>query len=151
MDTDLKSKKEIFEAELNKLIKDFSVKRNHYLSRYIHFSWAIVVVNALISFSLGLSFVEKLETQFKVISLFFSSVLIVLNGAVGFLNYKNMYGQRTRTLVRLLALRREYRLFVKERPEEATFKELYKRFETIMQDDLSQWLENLPKDDNGGS
>lgn len=151
MDTDLKSKKEIFEAELNKLIRDFSAKRNHYLSRHIHFSWAIVVINALISFSLGLSFIEELETHFKVISLFFSSVLIVLNGAAGFLNYKNMYGQRTRTLVRLLALRREYQLFVKERSEEGAFKELYEKFETIMQDDLSQWLENLPKGDNWGS
>lgn len=148
MDTGLENQKRLFESELDKLIGDFSVKRNRYLSRYIHFSWAIVLVNALISFALGLSFVEELEVPFKVISLFFSSVLIVLNGAAGFLNYKNMYGQRTRTLVRLLALRREYRLLVKESLEGDTLKALYGKFESIMEDDLSQWLENLPKDDN---
>lgn len=110
--------------------------------KYIRFGWAVVLVNALISFSLGLSFVEDLEIPFKVTSLFFSSVLIVLNGAVG---YKHIYGQRTRTLVRLLAIRREYRLLVKGNSEEDAFKEI---FETIMQDNLSQWLENLSKDDN---
>ena len=60
------------------------------------------------AYSLGISFIDKIAIQFKVIALVFSCALMILNGAMSFLNYKNMYEQRTKTLVRLLSLRREY-------------------------------------------
>lgn len=148
MDTELQIKKDLFEKELNKLIEDFSQKKKYYFSKYIKLSWAIVIVNACVSFSLGISFIEKIAIQFKVIALLFSSILLILNGAINFLNYKNMYEQRTKTLVRLLSLRREYRILIGNEMRKEDLEELYKKLETIMQDDLSQWLDNIPKEDN---
>lgn len=148
MDTELKNKKDLFEKELNKLIEDFSRKKKNYFTKYIKLSWAIVIVNACVSFSLGISFIEKIAIQFKVIALLFSSVLLILNGAMSFLNYKNMYEQRTKTLVRLLSLRREYRILIGNEMNKEDLQELYRKLEVIMQDDLSQWLDNIPKEDN---
>lgn len=148
MDTELQIKKDLFEKELNKLIEDFSQKKKYYFSKYIKLSWAIVIVNACVSFSLGISFIEKIAIQFKVIALLFSSILLILNGAINFLNYKSMYEQRTKTLVRLLSLRREYRILIGNEMRKEDLEELYKKLETIMQDDLSQWLDNIPKEDN---
>lgn len=148
MDTELQTQKDLFEKELNKLIEDFSRKKKDYFSKYIKLSWSIVVVNACVSFSLGISFIEKIAIQFKIIALFFSSVLLILNGAMSFLNYKNMYEQRTKTLVRLLSLRREYRLLIGSEMGKENLQELYKKLEAIMQDDLSQWMDNIPKEDN---
>lgn len=146
MDSEMKQKMDLYEKELDKLISDFSAKKKTYFAKYIKLSWSIAVVNACVSFSLGISFIEKVAVQFKVVALFFSSVLLVLNGAMGFLNYKNMYEQRTKTLVRLLALRRETRLSVVQEMTEDDLKKLCSKLETIMQDDLSQWLDNIPKD-----
>lgn len=146
MNSDLKTKQELYERELNKLINDFSVKKKDYFSRYIKLCWAIVIANACVSFSLGISFIEKIAIQFKVVALVFSSILLMLNGAMGFLNYKNMYEQRTKTLVRLLALRREYMLFVRNDVTEEKIVNMYEKLENIMQDDLSQWIENIPKE-----
>lgn len=148
MDTELQRKKEIFEKELNKLIEDFSQKKKDYFSKYIKLSWVIVIMNACISFSLGISFIEEIAICFKVIALFFSSVLLILNGAMSFLNYKNMYEQRTKTLIRLLSLRREYRIVTGNEMSKEDLHELYKKLEVIMQDDLSQWLDDIPKEDN---
>lgn len=148
MNSEIKLKKELYEKELDKLIDDFSTKKKEYFSKHIKLCWAVVIANACVSFSLGISFVEKIAVQFKVIALFFSSILLVLNGAMAFLNYKNMYEQRTKTLVRLLALRREYRLFVENDVTEEKIIKMYDKLENIMQDDLSQWIENIPKDKN---
>ncbi len=148
MDTELQIKKDLFEKELNKLIEDFSQKKKDYYSKYIKLSWTIVIVNACVSFSLGISFIEKIAIQFKVIALIFSSVLLILNGAMNFLNYKNMYEQRTKTLVRLLSLRREYRILIGNEMRKEDLQELYRKLEAIMQDDLSQWLDDIPKEDN---
>lgn len=148
MDTELQQKKNLFEKELNKLIEDFSQKKKEYFSKYIRLSWAIVIVNACVSFSLGISFIEKIAIQFKITALFFSSVLLILNGAMSFLNYKNMYEQRTKTLIHLLSLRREFRLAVGNEMRKEDLQALYKKLEVIMQDDLSQWLDNIPKEDN---
>ncbi len=148
MDTELQIKKDLFEKELNKLIGDFSQKKKHYYSKYIKLSWTIVIVNACVSFSLGISFIEKIAIQFKVIALIFSSVLLILNGAMNFLNYKNMYEQRTKTLVRLLSLRREYRILIGNEMRKEDLQELYRKLEAIMQDDLAQWLDDIPKEDN---
>lgn len=148
MDSDLQKKKDLFEQEVNKLIEDFSRKKKEYFTKYKKLCWAIVISNACVSFSLGISFIEKIAIQFKVIALFFSSVLLILNGAMGFLNYKNTYEQRTKTLVRLLALRREYRLIMGNDVTEDNLKRLSDKLEIIMQDDLTQWIENMPQDDN---
>jgi hypothetical protein len=145
MDTELQIKQDLFEKELNKLIEDFSQKKKDYYSKYVRLSWAVVIVNACVSFSLGISFIEKIAIQFKVIALIFSSVLLILNGAMNFLNYKNMYEQRTKTLVRLLSLRREYRILIGNEMRKENLQELYRKLEAIMQDDLSQWLDDIPK------
>ena len=147
MENELQTKKESFEKELNKLIEDFSQKKKIYYSKYIKLSWAVVVVNACVSFSLGISFIEKIAVQFKMLALLFSSVLLILNGAMNFLNYKNRYEQRTKTLVRLLSLRREYRMRI-EGMQKQDLQELIRKLEVIMQDDLSEWTDNMPKDDN---
>lgn len=148
MNTELQIKKDLFEKELNKLIEDFSQKKKDYFLKYIKLSWAIVIMNACVSFSLGISFIEKIAIQFKVIALLFSSILLILNGAMGFLNYKNMYEQRTKTLVRLLSLRREYRILMGSEIRKEDLQKLYKKLEVIMQDDLFQWLDNIPKENN---
>ncbi len=59
-----------------------------------------------------------------------------------------MYEQRTKTLVRLLSLRREYRIIIGNEMKKEDLQELYRKLETIMQDDLSQWLDDIPKEDN---
>lgn len=148
MGTELQIKKDLFEKELNKLIEDFLQKKKDYFSKYIKLSWAIVIVNACVSFSLGISFIDKIAIQFKVIALVFSCALMILNGAMSFLNYKNMYEQRTKTLVRLLSLRREYRIMMGDEMQKEDLQELYRKLEAIMQDDLAQWVDNIPKDDN---
>jgi|GEM_PF-3082060 len=130
MDLDLQKKKELFEKEVNKLIGDFSRKKKEYFAKYKKLCWAIVIANAGVSFSLGISFIEKFAIQFKVIALFFSSILLILNGAMGFLNYKNAYEQRTKTLVRLLALRRESKLIIDNELTEDNLKKLIDKFRT---------------------
>ena len=148
MDSDLYKKKDLFEKELNKLISDFSKKKKAYLAKYKKLCWAIVISNACVSFSLGISFIENIAIQFKVIALFFSSLLLILNGAMSFLNYKNTYEQRTKTLVRLLSLRRESKLIIGNDLNESSLKKLADKLELIMQDDLTQWTENIPQDEN---
>ena len=59
-----------------------------------------------------------------------------------------MYEQRTKTLVRLLSLRREYRILIGNEMRKEDLQELYRKLEAIMQDDLSQWLDDIPKEDN---
>lgn len=148
MEKELQIKKDLFEKELNKLIEDFSKKKKDYFLKHIKLSWASVIVNACVSFSLGISFIEKVAIPFKVIALFFSSVLLIINGAMSFLNYKNMYEQRTKTLVRLLSLRREYKILIGDEMKKEDLQELYSKLDAIMQDDLSQWIENVPKEEN---
>ena len=67
---------------------------------------------------------------------------------MSFLNYKNMYEQRTKTLVRLLSLRREYKILIGDEMKKEDLQELYSKLDAIMQDDLSQWIENVPKEEN---
>lgn len=148
MEKELQIKKDLFEKELNKLIEDFSKKKKEYFFKHIKLSWASVIVNACVSFSLGISFIEKVAIPFKVIALFFSSILLIINGAMSFLNYRNMYEQRTKTLVRLLSLRRKSKILIGDEMKKEELQELYSNLETIMQDDLSQWIENVPKEDN---
>lgn len=73
---------------------------------------------------------------------------MIINGAMSFLNYKNMYEQRTKTLVRLLSLRREYKILIGDEMKKEDLQELYSKLDAIMQDDLSQWIENVPKEEN---
>lgn len=145
-DEQLKNKKEIFEKELNKLIEDFSKKRKMYHKNYLRLCWAMVIVNAGLSFSVGISFVEKVALQFKVIALVLSSVLLIINGAMSFLNYKNLYEQRTRTLVNLYYLKREYKFRVQFSDLESDMDSIYIKLQNLMQDDLNLWLENTLKE-----
>lgn len=59
-----------------------------------------------------------------------------------------MYEQRTKTLVRLLSLRREYKILIGDEMKKEDLQELYSKLDAIMQDDLSQWIENVPKEEN---
>lgn len=150
LDDNLELRKELFEKEIDKLIDDFSKKKKHYYKNYMKLCWFNVVVNAGISFSVGVSFIESVELQFKVVALVLSSVLLIINGAMNFLNYKNLYEQRTRTLVNLLSLKREYKLMVRYNETESDFNDLCNKLQTIMQDDLGLWLENIPKENSKG-
>lgn len=143
----LQKKKDLFERELNKLIEDFSQKKKDYFVKHLKLSWASVIVNACISFSLGISFIEKSEVFFKIIALVFSSGLLIINGAMGFLNYKNMYEQRTKTLVHLLSLKRECNILINDDMTEENLQKLYNKLEIIMEEDLTQWIQNIPKEE----
>ena len=145
MEIELQKIVEELEKNINKLITDFSCKKEKYYTDYIKLSWAIAISSACVSFFLGISFVDGLTIPFRVLALLFSSVLLVLNGAMGFLNYKNLYEQRTKTLVRLLSLRRELRLVKCGELTYDLLKEIYDKLENIMQEDLSEWIENVPK------
>ena len=65
---------------------------------------------------------------------------------MSFLNYKNLYEQRTRTLVELLALRREYKFSVKFSDIRKDFEIINSKLQIIMQEDLTVWIENIPKE-----
>lgn len=145
-DDKLKVKKELFERELDKLIEDFSIKRKRYHTNYIRLCWIIVSLNACISFSIGISFVEKVALQFKVIALILSSVLLIFNGAMSFLNYRNLYAQRTKTLINLLALKREYKFRVQYSDLETDFDVVYNKLQIVMKEDFDLWLENIPNE-----
>lgn len=145
-DNKLELEKEAFEKELDKLIDDFSNKRNMYHRKHNQLCWVNVVLNAALSFSVGISFIEEIALLFKVVALVLSSVLFVINGAMSFLNYKNMYEQRTKTLVELYALRREYRFSVKYSDIRKDFETVKDKLQSIMQEDLTEWIENVPKE-----
>lgn len=145
-DEQLKNKKELFEKELNKLIEDFSKKRKIYHRNYIRLCWAMVIVNAGLSFSVGISFVEEVALQFKVITLILSSILLIINGAMSFFNYKNLYEQRTRTLVNLHNLKREYKFIVQYSDLESDLNNVFIKLQNLMQDDLDLWFENIQKE-----
>lgn len=139
----LKMKKEVFEKELDKLIEDFTKKRKIYHKNYIKLCWAIAIINAGLSFSVGISFIEEVALQFRVITLLLSSVLLIFNGAMGFLNYKNLYEQRTKTLINLHLLKREYKFMVQYSDLESDLNNLYIKLQNLMQDDLNLWFENI--------
>ncbi len=145
-DNKLDLEKEIFEKELDKLIDDFSNKRKIYHKKYINLCWITVIMNAALSFSVGISFIEEITLLFKIVALVLSSALLVANGAMSFLNYKNLYEQRTRTLVELLALRREYKFSVKFSDIRKDFEIINSKLQIIMQEDLTVWIENIPKE-----
>lgn len=138
-------KRKIFSSQLNGLITDFSTKKKRYYSRNLRLLWTIAIVNACVSFSLGLSFIDSIETPTKIVSLLLSSVLLVLNSAYNFLNYKNAYMQRTRTLISLLSLRREYELLENDLSE-GKIEEFSAKLNKIMREDLDLWEETQPKD-----
>lgn len=139
---------ETFEQQLNGLIKDFKEKKNKYYTSFKIISLSVAIVSAGIAFCLGISFVEKFAVPFKIIALILSSILSVLSSATTFLNYKNEYVQRTKTLVQLLSLRRQYQLH----GDNITKEEILgfsNRLESIMLEDLNHWAETLPYDKDG--
>lgn len=146
MEDKLKIRKAVFEKELNKLIEDFKKKRKKYYVGYIRLCWAMVIVNAGISFSLGISFVEEVALQFKVIALVLSSILLIFNGASTFLNYKKLYEQRTKTLINLLALKREYILKVQYSDSESDLDEICGKLQNALEEDLDLWIDNFSKE-----
>lgn len=146
MDDKLTKRKKLFEKELNKLIEDFKKKRKKYYVGYIRLCWATVIVNAGISFSLGISFVEEVALQFKVIALILSSVLLIFNGAATFLNYKKLYEQRTETLINLLTLKREYTLKVQYSDSESDLDDLCSKLQNTLEEDLDLWIDNFSKE-----
>lgn len=146
LDNKLELEKEAFEKELGKLIDDFSNKRNKYRHKHNQLCWVNVALNATLSFSVGISFIEEIALLFKVIALLLSSALLVVNGAMNFLNYKNMYEQRTKTLVELYALRREYRFSVKYSDIRKDFETIKNKLQSIMREDLEEWIGNVPKE-----
>lgn len=146
MEDKLKVRKAAFEKELNKLIEDFKKKRKKYYVGYIRLCWAMVIVNAGISFSLGISFVEEIALQFKVVALALSSVLLIFNGAATFLNYKKLYEQRTKTLINLLTLRREYIFKVQHSNLESDLDEICNKLQNTLEEDLDLWIDNFSKE-----
>lgn len=146
MEDKLKIRKTVFEKELNKLIDDFKKKRKVYYAGYIRLCWAIVIVNAGISFSLGISFIEEVALQFKVVALILSSVLLIFNGAATFLNYKKLYEQRTKTLIYLLTLKREYLFKVQYSDSEHDLDEICGKLHNILEEDLDLWIDNFSKE-----
>lgn len=146
MDDKVTERKKLFEKELNKLINDFKQKRKKYYVGYIRLCWATVIVNAGISFSLGISFVDEVALPFKVISLILSSILLVFNGATTFLNYKNLYEQRTKTLINLLALKREYMIKVQYSDSECDLDDIYGKLQIALEEDLNLWIDNFSKE-----
>lgn len=142
----LKIKKAVFEKELNKLIEDFKKKRKKYYEGYIRLCWAMVIVNAGISFSLGVSFVEEVALHFKVIALLLSSVLLVINGAATFFNYKKLYEQRTKTLINLLTLKREYKFKIQYSDSESDFDAVCGKLQNILEEDLDLWIDSFAKE-----
>ena len=146
MDDRLTKRKKLFEKELNKLIEDFKKKRKKYYVGYIRLCWVTVIVNAGISFSLGISFVEEVALQFKVIALILSSVLLIFNGAATFLNYKKLYEQRTKTLINLLALKREYTHKVQYSDSESDLDDICGKLQNTLEEDLDLWIDNFSKE-----
>lgn len=139
---------ETFEQQLNDLIKDFKAKKKKYYTSFKNISLSIAIVSAAIAFCLGISFVEQVAVPFKIIALILSSILSVLSSAITFLNYKNEYVQRTKTLVQLLSLRRQYHLH----RDNITKEEILgfsNKLENIMLEDLNHWAETLPYDKDG--
>lgn len=146
MEDKLKVRKTVFEKELNKLIEDFKKKRKKYYAGHIRLCWAMVIVNAGISFSLGISFVEEVAIQFKVVALVLSSVLLIFNGASSFLNYKKLYEQRTKTLINLLILKREYIFRVQYSDSESDLDDICGKLQNILEEDMDLWIDNFSKE-----
>lgn len=145
MEMKLQKRKELFECKMDKLIHDFSAKKKKYYSMYVLFNWIIIISNAGMAFSIGVSFIEEIALQFKVVSLGFSSVMLIFNGAMNFLNYRNLYEQRTLTLVNLLALKREYEFGAKYSDQKEELDEVFNKLQKILKDDLEIWIENTFK------
>lgn len=137
--------KKKFENQLNDLIYDFRKKKKKYYDRYFTLSFSIAIISAGIAFCLGISFIEGVEKLFKVISLVLSAILSVLTASMSFLNYKSKYIQRTKTLVRLLSLKRQYQLHSPNMTDDLLY-EFSDKLETIMQEDLDNWEETIPSD-----
>lgn len=146
MEDKLKARKVVFEKELDKLIEDFKKKRKKYYTGYIRLCWATVIVNAGVSFSLGISFVETVALQFKIIALVLSSILLIFNGAAAFLNYKKLYEQRTKTLINLLTLKREFIFKVQYSDLESDLDEICSKLQNILEEDLDLWIDNCAKE-----
>lgn len=146
MEDRLQTRKLIFEKELNKLIVDFKKKRKKYYVGYISLCWVTVIVNAGISFSLGISFVEEVALEFKIVALVLSSVLLIFNGATTFLNYKKLYEQRTKTLINLLMLRREYIFKVQHSDSESDLDDICDKLKNALEEDIELWIENCSKE-----
>ena len=108
--------------------------------------WATVIVNAGVSFSLGISFVETVALQFKIIALVLSSILLIFNGAAAFLNYKKLYEQRTKTLINLLTLKREFIFKVQYSDLESDLDEICSKLQNILEEDLDLWIDNCAKE-----
>ena len=142
----MSGKEKIFSDQLNELIRDFSKKKKRFYNGNIRLSWAIAIVNACVSFFLGLSFIDSIEIATKIVALFLSSVLLILNTAYSFLNYKNAYIQRTKTLIQLLSLRRQFQL-KENNLSEKDVEEFSDKLEKIMQEDLDLWEESQPKEE----
>lgn len=146
MEEKLKARKLVFEKELDKLIEDFKKKRKKYYKGYIRLCWATVIVNAGVSFSLGISFVETVALQFKIIALILSSILLIFNGATTFLNYKKLYEQRTKTLINLLTMKREFIFKVQYSDSESDLDEICSKLQNILEEDLDLWIDNCTKE-----
>lgn len=146
MEEKLKARKLVFEKELDKLIEDFKKKRKKYYKGYIRLCWATVIVNAGVSFSLGISFVETVALQFKIIALVLSSILLIFNGATTFLNYKKLYEQRTKTLINLLTMKREFIFKVQYSDSESDLDEICSKLQNILEEDLDLWIDNCTKE-----
>lgn len=128
----------LLQKEVESLVQSFSKKRKQYEKMKNIFQMLIVCMGALVSLSLGLSFISEIEFLCKVIGIVLSAAATIITGISNLYNYEQRWRQRSVTYLKLLELKRDLK-FEAEMSEEK-FTEYRERLNIIMRQDAELWL-----------
>lgn len=128
----------LLQQEVENLVQSFSTKRKQYEKMKNILQILTVCTGALVSLSIGLSFISEIEFLCKVIGIVLSAAATIITGISNIYSYEQRWKQRSVTYLKLLELKRNLKL--EGQMTEEKFAEYRKQLNTIMSQDTELWV-----------
>lgn len=129
--------------KINKLVNDFQEVKKKYHNIYLSIRVVTILFSCASTIFISLTFIEECETLFKILSVIASGIAAAFISTNKIVDYRGKSNQRTRTLVRLLKLKRavKFRLHVEEdlKKKDEMYYELVTELDQILLDDYTNW------------
>lgn len=130
-------------SKINKLVNDFQEAKKKYHRIYFTLRIMTIIFSCLSTIFISLTFVKECEMLFKILSVITSGIASAVISTNKIVDYRGKSLQRTRTLIRLLKLKRavKFRLNVEEelKKKDEMYYELVTELDQILLDDYTNW------------